>query len=206
MCLDGRSGESKAELLKLRNARMALTDALLLEAYPLDVWIALRTDGAKGSGTEQDPYNATSRRDNAISITNLTSSGREATATTAVNHGYLVSEVVIIEGVTGAGAAQFNGRFSIYGLTATTFKYKMLADPAGSIVITNATCAKVTFPLDDVLYTVALENTTVHLGPGVFETRGMSQLYGARFARSGQKIFGSGMGVTTLKIVHGYKS
>ena len=35
---------------------MSLTDALLLEVPPIDVWIALRTDGAKGSGTESDPF------------------------------------------------------------------------------------------------------------------------------------------------------
>jgi hypothetical protein len=36
---------------------VSLSDALLLEPYPLDVWIAARTDGIKGSGTESDPYN-----------------------------------------------------------------------------------------------------------------------------------------------------
>ena len=41
---------------------MSLTDALLREAYPLDVWIALRTDGAKGSGTENDPYDGKTRQ------------------------------------------------------------------------------------------------------------------------------------------------
>jgi hypothetical protein len=35
---------------------MSLIDALLLEPYPLNVWIAYRTDGIKGSGTMSDPY------------------------------------------------------------------------------------------------------------------------------------------------------
>jgi len=36
---------------------MSLLDSLLLDPARLDVWIALRTDGVKGSGTESDPYN-----------------------------------------------------------------------------------------------------------------------------------------------------
>jgi hypothetical protein len=35
---------------------MSLIDALLLEPAPFDVWIAVRTDGVKGSGTLNDPY------------------------------------------------------------------------------------------------------------------------------------------------------
>jgi hypothetical protein len=35
---------------------MALLDALLLDPHPFEVWIALRTDGQKGSGTMADPY------------------------------------------------------------------------------------------------------------------------------------------------------
>ncbi len=35
---------------------MALLDALLLDPYPFQVWIAKRTDGVKGSGTASGPY------------------------------------------------------------------------------------------------------------------------------------------------------
>lgn len=35
---------------------MSLLDALLLDPAPFNVWIALRTDGLKGSGTASDPY------------------------------------------------------------------------------------------------------------------------------------------------------
>jgi hypothetical protein len=36
---------------------MSTLDALLIEPHqdPRDVWIAVRTDGVKGSGTENDP-------------------------------------------------------------------------------------------------------------------------------------------------------
>ena len=36
---------------------MSLCDALLLEGTRINVWIALRGDGQKGSGTQVDPYN-----------------------------------------------------------------------------------------------------------------------------------------------------
>jgi len=41
---------------------MSLTDALLLEGFydAKDVWIALRTDGVYGSGTQSDPYDGSS--------------------------------------------------------------------------------------------------------------------------------------------------
>ena len=39
---------------------MSLTDALFLEPYPFEIWIAYRTDGIKGSGTLNDPFGATS--------------------------------------------------------------------------------------------------------------------------------------------------
>ena len=106
---------------------MSLLDSLLLDSQKLDVWIAVRTDGVKGSGTEADPYDATPTPATGLSVTSLTNAGREATATTAVNHGYLDGDAVTI-----AGAAQFNGTFPIYGKTNNTFKYYMNAAPGGS--------------------------------------------------------------------------
>jgi hypothetical protein len=35
---------------------MSLLDSLLLDPYPMNVWIAVRTDSVKGSGTQNDPY------------------------------------------------------------------------------------------------------------------------------------------------------
>lgn len=101
---------------------MSLLDALLGEGYAdrREVWVAVRTDGARGSGTQSDSYN---------------------------------------------------------GSTAERFDEIMrnLPNPA-----------------------------TVHIGPGVFETRGeaagLAVPPGWR-PKSGQRILGSGMGVTTLKIV-----
>jgi hypothetical protein len=35
---------------------MSLLDALLLDPYRINVWIAYRMDGVKGSGTQADPW------------------------------------------------------------------------------------------------------------------------------------------------------
>src|SRR2546426_10415872 len=35
---------------------MGLTDALLLDPYPFEIWIAQRSDGQKGTGTLNDPF------------------------------------------------------------------------------------------------------------------------------------------------------
>ncbi len=40
---------------------MSLLDALLLDPAPFNVWIAIRTDGIKGSGTISDPYDGSSQ-------------------------------------------------------------------------------------------------------------------------------------------------
>ncbi|HEY9172196.1 MAG TPA: hypothetical protein VI136_07935, partial [Verrucomicrobiae bacterium] len=59
------------------------------------------------------------------------------------------------------------------GSTAERFDARMLATPA---------------------------NTTIRIGPGVFETRGYNGISGWQ-PKSGQKIFGSGINVTVLKLV-----
>src|SRR3974390_1148251 len=45
---------------------MSLTDALLLDPYGIDlsraeVWIAVRTDGVAGGGTQNDPYDGSTQ-------------------------------------------------------------------------------------------------------------------------------------------------
>ena len=40
---------------------MALIDALLLDPYRMDVWIAVRTDGVAGTGTHNDPYDGSTQ-------------------------------------------------------------------------------------------------------------------------------------------------
>ena len=180
---------------------MSLLDSLLLDPPRLDLWIAVRTDGVRGSGTESDPFNGSPRQEPAISVSSLTNSsdpsGREATVTTGTNHGYADGDVVTIAGATGAGAQYYNGAFVIYGAATNTFKYWMLVNPGGTA--TGAiTCARTFF--DEIIGNVAA-NTTIHLGLGIFQTKGFSQEAGGWQPKTGQKIVGSGMDVTILKIV-----
>ena len=178
---------------------VSLIDALLLEPYPLDVWIAVRSDSAKGSGTEPDPWNGSPRYDAAFSVSTVIGSGRQATATTAVNHGYSNDQVVTIAGVTGTGAQYYSGTFVIYGVTPNSFNYWMAGDPGGS-ASGSITCARTYYRFDEIIATVPA-NTTVHLGPGLFLTRGY--LDGDPPAiKSGQKFRGSGMRVTTVRLVN----
>ena len=39
---------------------MSLLDALLLDPVRINVWVACRTDGILGSGTQNDPYDGSS--------------------------------------------------------------------------------------------------------------------------------------------------
>ncbi len=40
---------------------MSLLDSLFLDPAPFDVWVAVRTDGIKGSGTLNDPYDGSTQ-------------------------------------------------------------------------------------------------------------------------------------------------
>ena len=97
---------------------MSLLDALLLEGYrdPRDVWIALRSDGQKGSGTIDDPYDGGTRLGPALSAT-LTCNLREFVVGTQFAHGLLPGDVgvalVTINSVRGPGLASFNGTFTL---------------------------------------------------------------------------------------------
>ena len=43
------------------NPAMSLTDALLLDPAPFELWISKRTDGIKGCGTISDPFNGSTQ-------------------------------------------------------------------------------------------------------------------------------------------------
>src|SRR5258708_1140846 len=99
---------------------MSLLDTFLFEPCRLNVWVAVRTDGISGSGTQSDPYD---------------------------------------------------------GSTSTKF---------------------------DALMDGFAANTAIFLGPGTFETKGHGDgVSGGWQAKSGQRIMGSGIDVTILKIVGG---
>ena len=122
---------------------MSLLESLLLDPARLDVWIAARVDGVKGTGTESDPYNGSVRAAapelDVSSITKGTGgSTHVATVTTSSNHGYGEGDIVVVSGVTGSDAGLYNGTFPIYNVGSTTFQYLMLGAPAA-----NATGASI---------------------------------------------------------------
>ena len=180
---------------------MSLLDSLLLDPARLDVWIALRTDGVKGSGTEDDPYDGSTRVTPIISVSSITRSGTTATAT-ANSHGFKNGDRVLITGSTGADAWFYNGTFSISNVTTNTFQYTMWSIPAASAT-GSITCRLDPYLLDAVMISLpASPPVTVRLGPGVFETKGFSPyVTGGWQPKSGQKVIGSGMEVTILRLV-----
>jgi hypothetical protein len=65
---------------------MSLLDAFTLDAAPFNVWLAVRTDHTAGTGTVQDPFNASTRLGSLLSISLAVGGAapldREAVATT----------------------------------------------------------------------------------------------------------------------------
>lgn len=76
----------------------------------------------------------------AASVSNLTSSGTTATATTAADHGLLTGDIVVISGASPAG---YNGTYAVTATGATTFTYTLgssLTSPAtGTITFSETT-------------------------------------------------------------------
>jgi hypothetical protein len=108
---------------------MSLLDAFLLDPAPLDTWVALRTDGALGSGTEDDPYDGSVANPPQLSVSGIAKNNYTATATTATNHGFQNQQLVEVSGATGADAVYYNGTFSIFNLGSNTFQYTMWGKP-----------------------------------------------------------------------------
>jgi len=66
---------------------MALSEAFLLDPYRMDIYIAARTDGVLGSGTQNDPFNGSTLSTITLTVT-ITKTGQTATATASSNHGF----------------------------------------------------------------------------------------------------------------------
>src|SRR6266404_7499820 len=117
---------------------MSLLEALLLDSYRMSIWVAYRTDGVAGSGTQSDPFDGSTQAKfdglmNAMPmlVSSLTYSGTTATVT-AINHGFVNGNKIVIDGVTGTSASLFNGAFTISGVTSNTFQYTMTSTPSSS--------------------------------------------------------------------------
>jgi hypothetical protein len=120
---------------------MSLLDALLLEGYaePREVWVAVRTDGIKGSGTQADPYDGSTGHGPVASAT-LSYDATLVIAFTRANHGYSTGDIVEISGVTGPSASQFNGAHAIGVVNEHEFTVTvagLAAPPSGSDLISR---------------------------------------------------------------------
>jgi hypothetical protein len=101
---------------------MSLLDALLLEAYrdPREVWIALRSDGAKGSGTIDDPYDGNLQQGPSIEA-QVTCKRAEFVVGTQWEHGLLAADIgsdVTITGARGPGEEWFNDTFTLKAIVS----------------------------------------------------------------------------------------
>jgi hypothetical protein len=172
----------------------------------MDVWVAVRSEGVKGSGAENDPYDGSTRPYPAVSISNLTKSGTTATAATSTDHGFATGDWVTISGVevdptNKPRDVYYLGTFMISVTGPREFTYQMLYEPFSSAAPGSAkTCCRER-ELFDTLMRAMPANTAVHLSPGVFETKGMSWEVRTWQVKPGQKILGSGIDVTTVKLV-----
>jgi hypothetical protein len=217
---------------------MSLVDALLLDPHrdPREIWIAARTDGQRGDGSQADPYNGSSIPYPTIPITQITltkdSDPYEATAITDGPHGFCEGDMVSVAGgevitdpnnnYAGFANVNYHGTFRIKSVGSTHFTYQMLGRPyhttAQASALNPLACWREREQFDVVMRSLS-PNSTIHLGPGVFDTKGFAAdntvagrwtfdaqgnhvvVPGSWAAQSGQRIIGSGIAITTLKLV-----
>lgn len=182
---------------------MSLIDALLLDPARIDVYVALRQDESSGSSTHSDPWNGGLRlATTEVSVSSLSIASQTATLTTASAHGYADGDLVLISGATDP---LLNGVFFVLNKTATTFQIstnEVATSAAGSLKVRKVTELRFDTIMADVTK-AGIPNVCVHLGPGVFYTRGYHDgITGSWQIQSGQRIAGSGLGVTTLRMLN----
>ncbi len=192
---------------------MSLLDALLLDPYrdPREIWIVpARSDGQRGDGSQGNPYNAAPIPYPPVTITRLTRVGGLATAETLGDHRFASEDLVTISGIKIELATQHDvyylGTFEIQVTGPRSFTYQMLGVPPSAAAS----------PLDeevgiqcwrereqfDVIMRAVPEKAVIHLGVGVFDTKGsMGVIAGGWTAKHGQRILGAGMALTTIRLV-----
>ena len=182
---------------------MSLLDALLLDPYRINVWIAYRTDGVKGSGTQNDPYDGSTKLAAPVTISSLVNSGLEATATTSASHGYSNNDIITVDVQTNPQG--WSGTFLIYGVTSTTFKYLMNNVPGGTASGTRTASEVLDLRFDNIMNALG-GNTCIHLGPTSGNRPFLTKGYKVEGAlglqvKPAMKITGSGVDVTTLRLI-----
>jgi uncharacterized protein YunC (DUF1805 family) len=201
---------------------VSLIDAVLLDPHrdPREIWIAIRQDRQRGSGTQSDPYNGSSLPNPTVVVDELKKDAidpKKAIVTTDGPHGFSTGDLVTIGGVdiqldnVGNGDSSDNfyvGTFAINVTGLNSFTYLMPNPPLNSPAPVPAggsiQCWRER-ELFDVVMRNAPENCAIHLGVGEFQTKGRSEIQGAIDGwqpKSGQRFLGSSMGLTTIKLVH----
>ena len=102
--------------------------------------------------------------------------------------------------ISDASITQLNGDFVVVAVHGNDCWCLLTALPEAAISST-ASCAKVIHRFDDIIASTP-KNCALHLGPGTFETRGRDDYRGGVALQSGQKIHGTGMSSTIIKLVH----
>lgn len=190
---------------------MILLDTLLLEPYrdPREVWLAIRTDGQAGSGTLDDPFNASTIPYPQISISSLgqvSGDTSAALALMATSHGFKNDDRVTVFGAVGQGSQPYNGTFQVYAVTANSFRYRMISAPVDATAQGTLDCWRERERFDALMREMPAQ-TVIHFGPGTYETKGFSgQTAGSWQPKPGQRFRGSGMAATTLKLVNASSS
>jgi hypothetical protein len=117
---------------------MSLLEALLLDSYRMNIWVAYRTDGVAGSGTQSDPFDGSTQAKfdanmNALPVPVLSITFSSTTATvTAISHGFANTNSVLIAGATGSDAQYYKGTFTISSVTPNSFQYALSHQPSAN--------------------------------------------------------------------------
>jgi len=110
---------------------MPLLDALLLDPARINVWIAYRTDGIKGTGTQNDPWDGSTAAKfdavmSSLSINTTVFLGPTASATPFLTTGFWVNS----DGTTGSGwQAKPGMRIVGSGIDVTTLRLTGASNP-----------------------------------------------------------------------------
>jgi len=135
----------------------------------------------------------------------------KVTTTGGVSHG-LVNYSAVDVSMT-SGSDNFSGTQGALGVTSTEFFYRLgflpthsdVTNGDGSLKTLNCNIVRRTYRFDEVMKTVPVQSL-IHLGPGVFETRGFAPLYIADGfqtgweLKSGQRLVGSGLDVSVVRL------
>jgi hypothetical protein len=116
--------------------------------------------------------------------------------------------------ISDVSDASFAGTFPILGAHGAnhSFRFRLTCSSLPADVSTALSCAvtKQVYRFDEVMRSAPVYSV-IHLGPGVFETRGGAPIYVANdpdwtllyvgyALRAGQRLLGSGLGATTLRL------